>query len=216
MILAVVCCFLLIGQSEAAPVLIADSVTDFAGVQGQNNWYYGYVQPATSSAFIQMPNYDGSWYIQSGAGGYWTILYPTGAHPNGISTSGSRQTIDHWAVRRWASETIGQITISGHLAKSGSGGNGIVGRILVDGVTLYSQYIGATDTTGVNYSIVATVSLTSKIDFVLDPYQSNDGADSTTFTAQIYGEMIPEPSTCVLLGLMMVTIFFRKGYARFK
>ncbi|MBD2505061.1 beta strand repeat-containing protein [Anabaena azotica] len=164
---------------------IANSQTEFSGVQGQNNWYYGYYDgPFTSSDFQQMTQFSGGWFVQYE--NYWTFLSSNGGHPNGVITSGGRTPVEHWAVRRWVSEVDGEIQIYGTLAKADvGGGNGIIGHIFVDGVKVWSQSIAGTDGTGVNYQIQTKVKLGSVVDFAIDPKDANDVVDSTSFTAQI-------------------------------
>jgi choice-of-anchor A domain-containing protein/RHS repeat-associated protein len=174
--------------------VLADSVADFSGTQGNNGWYYGYYPgPFTSSAFIPfqqfVPNADplvGSiWFEQQGT--YWTGLWAAGGHPEGTITSGGRTPVEQWAVRRWVSPVSGSLTLSGTLAKlnTSSASNGIVGHIFLDGQEIWSQYIQGTDGTGVNYSLPVNVNTGDIIDFAIDPYQANDLADGTTFTARI-------------------------------
>jgi len=82
------------------------------------------------------------------------------------------------------------------------GGNGIVGRIDIDGTTFWSQTIEGTDGIGVDYSVSATVSVGSTVDFVIDPFLANDRGDGTNFTATI--TQVPEPSTLILAALGML------------
>jgi hypothetical protein len=168
---------------------IANSELDFSGVQGLNNWYYGYYDgPFNSSDFQQMTQFNtdgsGGWQVQAGT--YWTGIGSMTAHGNG--TNGNTTIpIEQWAVRRWVSEANGTIQIEGHLAKTGMGGNGVIGRIFVDGVEIWSQSIDGYDSTGINYQIETVVNLNSIVDFALDPRESNDYYDTTIFTAQIKG-----------------------------
>lgn len=199
--------------SRAAPIL-ADSVTEFSGVQGQNNWYYGYyATPGASSSFTQMAYFDavggtvggsgGPWWEETttqGAGATWTLLWATGGHPGGPLISPL-----HWAVRRWVSEVSGSITISGTLQDAdGGGGNGVFGRILVDGVEVYTGRVDAiSGPATLAYSIDTVVSVGSVVDFAIDP-NGNELYDSTIFTAKIAG--VPEPSTLLLLGSALVAL----------
>ena len=188
------------GDAEA--VWIADSVAEFSGTQGSENWYYGYVEPTTSPDFIEMTHWEG------GSGGeagiwtadpelYWTTLYAGGGHGNGLDTIGGRTQVEHWAVRRWISEVEGPITITGTIGKILPGGNGVVGRILVDETTVWSQFVGSDDLDGFDYLFSTNVQQGSTVDFVLDPFEANAVSDDTRFTATVGA--IPEPSTLILL-----------------
>ncbi|NCS32928.1 MAG: tandem-95 repeat protein [Microcystis aeruginosa G11-01] len=171
--------------------LIADSVAEFSGVQGQNNWYYGYYDgPFTSSDFRQMTQFVANnssflWSVQQGT--FWTSVGSNWTHPNGVITSYGRTPVEQWSVRRWVSEAEGEIEISGKLAKLGDqiGGNGVIGRVIVDGVEIWSQAIAGNNTEGIDYKVKATVKAGSIVDFALDPNAANDLVDSTIFTASI-------------------------------
>jgi hypothetical protein len=162
----------------------ANSQTEFSGVQGQNNWYYGYYDgPFTSANYQPMTQFvDNVWKVNNGT--YWTLISDYGGHPNGVI--GGITPVEQWAVRRWVSEVDGEIQIYGILAKGDTqGGNGVIGHIFVDGVEVWSQSIAGTDGTGVNYQITTKVKLNSVVDFAIDPKDSYDGADTTIFKAQI-------------------------------
>jgi Ca2+-binding RTX toxin-like protein len=168
----------------------ANSQTEFSGVQGQNNWYYGYYAGSfTSAAYQEMTQFSDIWTVQNAT--YYTLLTAGGGHPNGVTTSGGRKSEEQWAVRRWVSEIDGEIQIYGILAKADTGGgNGVIGHIFIDGVEVWSQSIAGTDGTGVNYQITTKVKLNSVVDFAIDPKKdtndvANDIADTTIFTAQI-------------------------------
>jgi len=199
--------------ANAASLTIADSVNEFSSTQGQNNWYYGYYEsPLNSSGFQQMNQYNnGIWWLSQGD--FWTSLWANGGHPNGAITSGNRQEVNQWTVRRWISEVDGEITLIGNLAKlNSSGGNGIIGSILVDGQSIWSQLIGASDLTGVNYQLKANVKKGDFVDFVIDS-NGNDWSDGTKFTTVISKD-VPEPTTT--LGLLISLGFFGLQHKRQK
>ena len=136
----------------------ADSVADFSGIQGHNNWYYGYYDKTHDADgvynpvkdFVLMPQYksNGSvsyysngpaWYASDGQ--VWTSLWANGSTGNGLITSYGRQSTDQFAIRRWVSDFTGTINISGNLAKLDTdpnpSSNGIVGYVTVDGKLIY-------------------------------------------------------------------------------
>ncbi len=199
--LSVLCIFtLLFSYATAYAVPVADSVSEFSGVQGQDDWYYGYyTTPGDYTTFTQMTLFDpaGLWE-ESSTRPPWTALWDTGGHPGS----------SHWAVRRWVSEVSGIVTISGLLKDDDPNGGlgGVTGRILVDGVEVYNQivdaYPGSTyGPPSVNYSITVPVSMGSYVDFAIDPGWS-ELYDGTTFTAIIDAAVtpVPEPATLLLLG----------------
>lgn len=221
------CLFAILLSSFGAPpkltagLIVADSVSDFSGTQGQDNWYYGFYDgdapaPFSTADFEQMPQFNGtSWFIQDGV--FWTSLNATSGHPNGVVTSGGRQPVEHWAVRRWMSEVDGLVTISGVFADlNDEGGDGVNVSVIVNGSVVFMQTVsnGQTDT---SYSFTTTLSLGSSVDFAIDPLGS-DHADRTKFTAMIEAQdappVVPEPSTFSLMGLgvLTLTVARRRGW----
>lgn len=175
-------------EPAVSPISIANSVADFSGIQGANNWFYGYYQEGTldPTGFIQLPlftetSYGGFWHIGDN---YWTALDNTYGHPNGpISTkpAGTEQ----WAARRWISEVNGQISITGLFDDSnkGGGGDGVTGYIYADGQIRYTQ-TSTNATAPFEYSITVDVLRGSIIDFATSP-RGWDGDDTYQFTASI-------------------------------
>jgi hypothetical protein len=197
--------------------IIANSVTDFSGTQGENGWYYGYYSGSlTPDTFRQFPNYsptailshgngpqtgDAAWYLQLGVGGYWTQLWSNGGHPNGTDGNWGAAKIEQWAVRRWQSETAGSITISGSIG-SGNGGNMNV-LILDNGSQILAEQVPSLQTT---YSLSTNVSVGSDIDFVIAPSNGSEVNGATVFTGEITATPTPEPSTFVFLSVGTVTL----------
>ena len=204
--------------SAASAGVIADSVQEFSGVQGQDNWFYGYYDgdggtPFSNSDFEEFSNFSGRvWSIQLGCGGYWTQLYAEGGHPNGTNTSGGRQEVVHWAVRRWVSDVSGPITITGNMSDryTSSYGNGVVCHIIIGGEQILTQTISRNDTTGVDYEVSANVGIGSSVDFAIDPRGNNDHGDHTRFTAVL----TPEPATLSLLAVGGLAVMARRRKTR--
>jgi hypothetical protein len=181
-----------LSASAHGEATVADSEADFSGVQGQAGWFYGYVAPASGPDLILMTQFESSghplgavWWAANGT--YWTSLWGLGGHPNGLVTSGGRVSVEHWAVRRWISRVEGGIRIVGRLAKENIGsvtGDGVVGRVIVDGVEVWSQHVAGTDVVGTSFDVRATVARGSTVDFRIEPF-GTDISDSTRFTAKI-------------------------------
>ena len=193
-----------------ASTAIADSVADFSANQGANGWSYGYWAKKTDinatyepTDFTPFPRGTGnavsSTNYWNGAKWDWpqpnpppTELSSTGGVPAG--DNGTPANPVHWVVRRYVSETNGPLRISGTLACSatnastgnipGSCGDGVIGRIFVDGAEVFSR---SSFGTSLGYSLLVNASLGSTIDFVIDPGAAdNDQCDSNTvFTAVI-------------------------------
>jgi hypothetical protein len=194
-----------------ADIIIADSYSDFSGVQGQGNWYYGYYDgPFVPADFEQMTVFaSDAWFVDGAPPSpfVWTVLNKNGGHPNGRITSASRDQVEQWAVRRWVSNMTGDITIAGNIADSdGGGGNGVIGRIFHGGDQVYAATIENAGFIGVNYSLTMPVLAGDIIDFAIDPRSSNDLFDSTRFTARI--TTAPEPSTFTLLSVGAVAFLY--------
>jgi hypothetical protein len=173
--------------------LVADSQMQFSGIQGKNNWYYGYYggdgpEPYRPSDFEECLQFDGTkWWVNSGL--YWTSLWAHAVHPNARTTSAGRVSAEHWPTRRWISDVSGTLEITGTLRKedTNSAGDGVTGYIFLDGEEVWSQYLAATNGVGVNYTIDVVVNPGSVIDFALAPGRTS-WADGTAFTTKIYAK----------------------------
>lgn len=189
----------------ASATLIADSVADFSDTQGQNGWYYGFYDFSTPRDitaphdFHEMTEFDGArWWNDSTK--YWTMIGPFGAHGNGTVTSGAFISVEQWAVRRWVSSFDGIVGLDVLFSKinANAAGNGVTGRIFVDGVQIWSQFLAATDNVGMAPHLELSIATGTIIDFVLDPFEGNDWADNTRFTAAITA--VPAPGLAGLMG----------------
>jgi hypothetical protein len=167
--------------------VLADSVTDFAGVQNVANWSYGYIAPATSSDVVAMSEFVGSggvygrptWFVDQNS--YWTAIWSDGMAPNGTTTSGGRTPIEQWPVRRWTSTVQDFVVISGTTQKTQAVGDASIARILVDGNEVFSRSV---DQTLQSFSVSTHINLGSTVDFEVQP-GANDWGDTTTFTGTI-------------------------------
>jgi hypothetical protein len=184
----------------------ADSVAEFSGNQGQNNWYYGIYNKTVDSAggdpgyqdydFIDFQpgvptgadaprfGFNGIWdYV--GPGGPinppWTEINANGGHPNGNNNAGTVGS--HWAVRRYVSEVTGPVTISGMLSTSAACGDGTTPRIFVNGTQIFSQNVFGS---GGNYQVDTNLNAGDFVDFAIDSGPSGDDpCDGTVFTAKV-------------------------------
>ncbi len=189
-------------ETELPPsVILADSAAEFSGIQGQNNWFYGYYNksidvPATYQAtnFVQFPSFGTAygpenffngtawdWYAGNPP---WTEVGRTNGHPNGSNTG-----LEHWAIRRWISEVSGTIRVDWFLRKAASGGNGVTGRIYHNNLQRDTAVIAGSNTTGTNKTVSFAVQLGDTVDIILDSVgtdgQANDGSDSSFYNARI-------------------------------
>jgi hypothetical protein len=193
------------GSAPEPPRILADSVADFSKVQGQHGWYYGY-DDGTSASYAPMTRMDVITTYEPPTGdqwdcwvndtvAHWTQIFQLGAHANGTNTSAPSEPLLQRAVRRWLSNYEGDVKISGEVAKIdvgvSAGANGVEALIVVDGVELDSFVVGAEDTGGWSYEVPAHVNVGSTVDFVLDPFESNDHHDLTRFTGIIERVVTP-------------------------
>jgi hypothetical protein len=185
------------GDAGASPAneparLLADSVADFSLTQGEWGWSYGY-DGGTLDTFALMtrksvitnyvPPSNDVWDCWGNDTAHWTQIFKLGAHPNGTETSTPSNAILQRAVRRWTSTFAGDVTIRGEIAKIDLvSSNGVDAFVYVDGQQRYTTFIAGDDGGGRSYEIVATLSLGSTVDFVLDPHEGADRHDLTRFT----------------------------------
>lgn len=202
--------------------VIADSITEFSGVQGQDNWSYGFFNNSQSGynvgGFVEFKSFNaGVWKATDDQtpgslfNNDFLSINSVGGHPTGIGL-GQDQIL--WAVRRYTSEVAGLIKIDFDLRKENvlePRGGGITGRIFIDGTPIYEKLIANLDNVGVQSSLFASVNIGSKIDFAIDslgvlggstddPYSAR--ADGSRFSATISQNLtVPEPSSLLVFGL---------------
>lgn len=190
---------LLTGTTSQAQGL-ADSRAEFSGVQGQNDWFYGYrnytvdgggnnYDPA--NGFVAFAGGEGQgdwdgvsqfwdaassqWDLNTEASGPWTFVASEGLHPNGDNSAPFEE---HWAIRRWvanelAGDTVVQIVWS--TRKQGSGGNGVTGGIWVNGNRVASEAIAGNNTTGITRTNYLLLKKADRVDLVLTPVGLDGG-----------------------------------------
>jgi hypothetical protein len=169
-----------IGFAEAAHHVIADSLASYSRVQGTDGWYYGYAAVSGAydpTTFTQLP-WD---YWQGGQQG-WGSSYPfiqaEDMHPYADSNW------DVWVVRRWKSNLVATVTLSGTITGPGAGSAGVIAHILVNGTEVYHQAISAGQV--VNYSVPnVAISSGANVDFAMEAANQTSNYDATSFTARI-------------------------------
>jgi hypothetical protein len=192
-----------IGYETESPasVILADSAAEFSGVQGENNWFHGFYNKSIdagnvyqASNFVAFPSNGGAYgpenYFTGTAWDWysgnppWTEIGRTNGHPNG-----SNNGLEHWAIRRWVSEIAGTVRVDWSLAKAGSGGNGVTGRIYHNNTSRDSAVIAGSNTSGTNRAVSFAVQVGDTIDIALDSVgtdgQANDGSDGSYYSARI-------------------------------
>lgn len=208
--------------ASAHAQVVADSVADFSGVQGQSGWFYGYydgdvVTPYRPSDFALFSEFgvgiNGEppyWHLAEGEGGYFTIMRASRCHPNGRITTGGRIPIDHWAVRRWVSPINGLVRVTSTYADLNQlCGNGIRAHIFLGSQEIYSEVV--TSLIERRFEMDICVSIGTIIDFAVDPLESWDSCDNTGNVITIVGPIIrnPEPVTTCIGGSATMSVDVR-------
>ena len=153
--------------------------------QGKDNWYYGYfdgtgTKPYTDANFKQLTSSLTQWDYVWGSSSYaWLVSSLGTQHP---STDGSKQV---WNVKRWVSPISGNVHVIGSFKEEGgSSGDGVVVKILVDGVSKFSQPVHRSSGT---FDLTVKVYVGSKLDFCVTPGSGTDTSfDNVQLNARIY------------------------------
>ncbi len=173
------------GGVHANEFVIADSNAEFSGVQGQDGWVYGFYPPADDAdgqysvgdfVPLEATDFVGSMWTRAGDGS-GVQLRSFGGAP-----SGTNRSVVEWSIRRWESEQRGNVRIEGTFAGIDRRNNGVAGRILVDGVEIWSETVFGN--ASVPYSVETILPRNANVDFVLDAV-STDNFDVARFTAVV-------------------------------
>ena len=180
-------CF--VGESRGA--VLADSVLGFSTTQGTNGWSYGWAIPALNCVG-PLPTGMPTWSVY-GSPGDWSGPFPF----SGLAMAGGYQGDQSWhpgqfggyvmnQTRTWTATaaTSGSVTISGLIAKIDTAGDGVIGDILLNGVSVYNS---GTVTTAAgstfNFNLPA-LQAGDKVSMVLNA-NANWNSDATKFTMRI-------------------------------
>lgn len=197
--------------------LIANSQTEFSGVQGQDGWRAGYRNATADGGaadynptanFIPFPGGDGLgdwdgttqvwtgslWDLNTAAAAPWSELGPENTHPNGPSPV-------HWVIRRWEAKELSKVTplaLRYHVRKTNLGcGNGVSSGVYINGKRADFVTIASNNGTGVTRTVFANVAPSDVIDVVLTPLGTDngnaDGCDGSAFSLQV-DPVLPEPA----------------------
>jgi hypothetical protein len=167
---------------------IADSKVQFTttGIQGENDWYYGYRNVTKdgggdtydpTSGFIEFAPEawtGGQWVF--GGNPPWTLLGQIYVHPN----AGSGDT--HWPIRRWVANQLTAVTPLAvrwhtHHDNVACGGNGVTGALYRNGQLVEKAAIAAPDNVGVTHTYYLNVAPGDRIDLALSA-KGTDGVES--------------------------------------
>ena len=181
---------------------LADSVTQFSGIQDQDGWESGYRNVSLDGGgrdydpdndFIPFTGGDGAgpwdgvdqqwigtvWDLNTAAAAPWTFLGGEGTHPNGTNNGD-----EHWTIRRWtASDLTGTtaVRLSWTTKKTNPNGDGVTGGVHLNVVQLDGAVVS--DTTGVTRILYANLNNGDRIDLILSPHGLTDGSDGSDGSA---------------------------------
>ncbi|MBM3836901.1 MAG: hypothetical protein FJ398_02865 [Verrucomicrobia bacterium] len=184
------------GNDNPETTAIVKSRDEFSGVQGENDWFYGYrnvtadkqgnkdYDPQTAFVPFKPEEFVGAqWDLNTAAAGPWDEIGRETTHPNG---SNSGQV--HWTVRRWVANKVTKTTpyaLVWHVRKTnlGTSGNGVTGALHINGKEVDKAVLAGTDGVGVIRAYYANLSPGDIVDLVLRPTgangQDNDGQDGS-------------------------------------
>ena len=191
-------------ESPLVMVKIGDSAAEFSDVQGQDNWFYGYYnrtadrtagyQPGDFVPFARGEGppsganfWNGTTWDWFNGDPPWTEIGQSYTRPNGINSGGQ----EHWAIRRWVSSVNGTVSVQWRLAKQDASGNGVTGRLFLNGAQRDSVLVAGRDVIGVTRTNLLTdVRAGDFIDLALLPTgaanATDDTGDGSYFTATVH------------------------------
>jgi hypothetical protein len=165
---------------DAAP-RITSALDDFSVTQDQGGWRYLYQEPG--QPLKELPAAFGEiWWMNFDQ--RWTQIGADYAHPNfggkADMTGGFPGMGIQHAVRRWTSDAAGAADIDYTVSKRDDAvcGDGVLTRILADGVQLVEHAIAGDDEIGVTGTLHAQLRAGSTVDLVVEP-NADDACDST-------------------------------------
>ena len=162
--------------SSLGNTVLANSSSDFSGVQGNKNWYYGEYPAFNSNAFTQLPTWTG-FVWQDNQAFNTPFLDANGGHP-GV-------TDFKWAVRRWISNYTGTVNLKlDFYDRNTSCGNGVNVRVRKNTTQIW-EYLNLTSGTLISQNTSTTIAAGDILDFAIDPIGSDAGCDDTHFSVEI-------------------------------
>ncbi|MCG8406510.1 MAG: thrombospondin type 3 repeat-containing protein, partial [Phycisphaerales bacterium] len=191
-----------------SPGFIADSIAEFSGEQGQDNWRYGFRNLSNDgggtdynpeTGFTEFGTDDVEWWNGSAwdwpdGNVPWTFIAEENSHPNGDNNGDV-----HWTIRRWEAEVteVTPLAITWHVRKTNPAGNGVTGAVHHNGVRVDSATIGGTDEVGETRTYYLNANQGDVVDLILSPRglngTNNDGSDGSAFWMTVSTGIPAEP-----------------------
>jgi hypothetical protein len=181
-------------SSSADERLLADSEADYGDVQGGGGWSYGFFagDAALDGRPPQGPYTAHDWrpmtLVTTPWGKQWQGSAPFLSIGAAISHPGVIDGRPAWSVRRWQSPVAGRVHLQGSFRHDRQG-DGVGGRILVDGVQVFEALLGGPAYPAeAPFDLRVPVTVGSVVDFAVTPGPAvNIDFDATPFNATIRG-----------------------------
>ena len=183
----------------AAGTLLADNVAEFSGVQGQDDWFYGYFDKGNdgdghydhASEFRLLPDFFPFGSFTTNSAERWsisstptrlTLIEALRQHPGGHAGTGYFPA-EEWVIRRWVSEVTSPIHISGSYAGVNTGSKTF--EVRHNGVIVHSDFFTGALTRPLDVHL--TVHAGDAIDFIVFATSASiNGGTGTHLQAQIH------------------------------
>lgn len=180
--------------------VIANSITEFSGVQGTNGWFNGYRNfTADGGATNYNPKTDfipykggpgqgtwdgdaqqwngAAWNLNIGGSGPWTSQSAQDTHPNGENSFPNEE---HWTIRRWVGGEVTKVTpvaIDWQVKKTNLGGGGVTGALYLNGKLQDSITIDGPNGTNPVRRVYVNLNPNDIVDLTLSPQGPTDRSD---------------------------------------
>jgi len=81
--------------------------------------------------------------------------------------------------------TSGTLFVQGTIQTTGASANGVLGRLLVGDTEVWQQFVGPGPTSPLAFQTLVSVQVGDAVNFLLEPFESNDSNDATDFVVQL-------------------------------
>jgi hypothetical protein len=163
--------------TETTTDLLADSISGYSKIAGQNGWSYGYAELSSDASYDLSAFKEMIWAIWGDDNFRW---HREGGYP--FAAGSQMHPSDAWAIRRWVSNVDAEVALSG-LVSRGEGGDGVEVRIFVDGLEIFRQDVSPGES--INYSVPKVkIQVGTTVDFAVNQ-RDESSFDATTFTSMI-------------------------------
>ncbi|GGD82442.1 fibronectin type III domain-containing protein [Paenibacillus nasutitermitis] len=147
-------------------------------------------QPASASVSFSETQGSGQWYYRYWDGLKYADMVYTAANARWsgggawIAEDSSAPSTSADSARVWIASARQEVTVSGMVKKSAAGGDGVRTTILINEMPLWSQTIGATDTTGHDAAVRTWVEPGDRLVFRVNRV-GTEAADTVSWNPQI-------------------------------